>query len=263
MARHRDPLPRLTINPTHNAQQSMGMNFQGPQSIYSPALPTSIQQPFHPPFSMPNHPLQTPMQPFFTPQASGRPAHLQNQPSIAHLTTAAGIHPPNAFPMTPLGAHFSRPSIMGAPTQAQSSGPPFPHRNRRQLSIGGPPKAVLGGPARKLSPLPATSAINATPAPSKVKKLNVNLPKETILGDDGRSASRPFWARTPLRAFAFTHPDIPGVETTTADLYPSDSWAKHMPNTLEVFLPGKVGLIAVCDILVKIDVRCFPSACMG
>jgi hypothetical protein len=189
-------------------------------------------------------PAHPPIQPFFFPQAPGRLTHHhQNQPSIAQLA-AAGIHPPNGFPMTPLGAHFSRPSMIGIPVQP---GPPFPHRNRRQLSIGGPPKAVLGGPARKLSPLPvAASAINVTPAPVKVKKLNVNLPKETIRRDDGQPASRPSWARSPLRAFEFAHQYIPGVETTTTELYPSDYWAKHMPNTLDVFLPGKVCPITFC-----------------
>jgi hypothetical protein len=261
MARHRDhPLPRLAIN------HQMGINFQGNQQMYSPALPSALHQGFHPQFPIP---LQTPIQPFFTPQPPqppGRPTHHQTQPSIAQLA-AAGIHPPNGFPMTPMGAHFPRPSMMGVPGgipgQGQPSGPPFPHRNRRQLSIGGPPKAVLGGPARKLSPLPAAPATNPSPAPLKVKKLNVNLPKETIIEANGQPASRPSWARTPLRAFQFTHQHIPAVETSTAELYPTDGWAKHVPNTLDVFLPGKVCLITSCATAAGLNVHFLPLACMG
>lgn len=208
--------------------------------MYSPALQSSIQQPFHPHFPIQNQHLQTPMQPFFVPQhppPPSRPSIHQSQQSIAQLA-AAGIYPPNGFPITSMGGHFPRQS-MGVPPQGQPSAPPFPHRNRRQLSIGGPPKAVLGGPARKLSPLPVVQPPNPTSAPPKAKKLIVNLPKETILGADGKLASRPSWARTPLYVFQFTHQSIPAVETTTTKIYPADRWARHMPNTIDVFLPGK------------------------
>lgn len=209
--------------------------------MFSPALPTSLQQSFHPHFPM-NGPMQTPMQSNFfpqQPQAPGRPTHHQGHASIAHLASA-GIHPPNGFPMTPLGGHFPRASMAGM-IPGQPSGHPFPNRNRRQLSIGGPPKAVLGGPARKLSPLPP--AIVNTPAPAppqKVKKTSVKLPKETVQGEAGESSSRPSWARTPLRPSDWRDQEIPPVETTSAESYPSDAWAKYHPNTLEVFLPGKV-----------------------
>ena len=243
MARHRDlPLPRLTIN--------------SGQQVYSPALPSAVHQAFHPQF---------PIQPFFNPQppqTPGRSIHHQTQQSIVHLTSA-GIHPSNAFPMTPMAGHFPRPSVVAVPPQGQPSGPPFPHRNRRQLSIGGPPKAVLGGPARKLSPLPIAPAINSSPAPPKVKKLNVNLPKETILGDDGQPLSRPSWARTPLRAVEFTHQYISRVEIFTAELYPTDNWAKSFPNTLDVFLPGKVCLITFGVTPASINTHFSTSACMG
>lgn len=240
MARHREPLPRLNINPTLNMQQPMGMNYGGGQAMFSPALPTSLQQSFHPPFPM-NGSMQTPMQSNFFPQppsAPGRPTHHQGHASIAHLA-AAGIHPPNGFPMTPLGGHFPRASMAGIP--GQPSGHPFPNRNRRQLSIGGPPKAVLGGPARKHSPLPP-AAVNTPPplAPQKVKKTNVKLPKETVPGEGGEPSSRPLWARTPLRLFEWRDQEIPPVDTTSAESFPSDDWRNHMPSTLEVFLPGKV-----------------------
>lgn len=213
--------------------------------MFSPALPTSLQHSFHPSFSMPN-PMQTPMQPFFHPQpppAPGRPTHHAGQASIAQLA-AAGIHPPNGFPMTPVGGHFPRPSLMmgnGQPFVGQPVGPPFPHRNRRQLSVGGPPKAVLGGPARKISPLPIVAAKFPVAAPQKTKKVNVNLPKETIPAEDGQPATRALWARAPLdNPFEYNNVEIIPVETTSAESYPSDTWRKHIPNAVDVFLPGKV-----------------------
>jgi hypothetical protein len=210
-SRTRDPLPHLPTMP---------INLQG----------TALQHPYHP------------HQPFFIPHPPPAPGRSPHHPqlSIAQLA-AAGIHPPNGFPMSPMGGHFSRPSMMAIPNQGQPPpGPPFPHRNRRQLSIGGPPKAVLGGPARKLSPLPVAQATPPSALPPKVKKLNVNLPKETILREDGKPHSRPSWARTPSTASKVTHQYLPPAETITAELYPSDEWAKHMPNTIDVFLPGKV-----------------------
>ncbi|KAF5361647.1 hypothetical protein D9758_007367 [Tetrapyrgos nigripes] len=244
MARQRDPLPRLNINvpPNLNAQQPRG------QPLYSPALPTSLQQSFHPA-------LQTPMQQNFFPQhpppAPGRPTHTAAHPSIAQLA-AVGIHPPTGFPITPLGGHFPRGSIalpppLGHPHAhpgAGAGGPPssahpFPNRNRRQLSIGGPPKAVLGGPARKVSPIPpATEATpSAAPAP-KVKKVIVNLPKETIPGE-GQPSNRPEWARNPSKTPFEPQEDLPFVESSSAEEFPPESWRKGLPSTIDVFLPGK------------------------
>lgn len=250
MARAREQLPRLNIPQPLNMQQPMG--FGVGQPMYSPALPTAIQQSYHPQFSM-NNPMQTPMQTYFNPQpppAPGRPTHHAGAASIAHLA-AAGIHPPNGFPMTPVGGHFSRPSMMlgpgGQPFVGQPLGPPFPNRNRRQLSIGGPPKAVLGGPARKLSPLPTVLAVPAPDAvvTKKAKKIIVNLPKETPLGDNGQPGDRPSWARTPLERPARQLPlRIESVESMTAEAYPPDDWRHQVPKTLDVFLPGKVSDIS-------------------
>lgn len=238
--KRRDPLPHLKIVQNLNMQQPTG----GPgQALYSPALPTSLQQSFHPSFPM-NNPLQTPMQPFFnnTPGAPGRPGHHAHHASIQ--LAAAGIHPPDY--MTPVATHFSRPSMM-LPSGAQPHPPshPFPNRNRRQLSVGGPPKAVLGGPARKLSPLPAAVGPSispaATPAPVKTKKMVINLPKETIPGEDGQPSTRPSWARDPLPEDSVKEEaPVRAVETTTAESYPPDSARIGMPDIIDVYLPGKV-----------------------
>ncbi|KAG6808900.1 hypothetical protein H0H92_002425 [Tricholoma furcatifolium] len=184
--------------------------------------------------------MQTPMQPFFhhqppaAPGRPGRPTH-QQRASIAHLASA-GIHPPTGFsPITPVGGHFPRASMVGS-IPGPPSAHPFPNRNRRQLSIGGPPKAILGGPARKLSPLPAVAV---TPAPQKTKKINVKLPQETITGDEGESSTRASWARNMLDGFEFKDHEVTPVETSTCVVFPSDEWRHHMPDTLDVFLPGK------------------------
>lgn len=205
--------------------------------MFSPALPTALQQGFHPPFPVPNA-MQTPMQPFFNPpppHAPNRPTHHPGSASVAHLA-AGGIHPPNGFPMTPVGGHFSRPSLMLAPGQLA----PFPHRNRRQPSIGGPPKAVLGGPARKLSPIPPGASVSPVP-PAKAKKVIVNLPKETMAGEGDEPPTRPSWARTPIPA----RPDedeqkVESAELATRESWPPDGWRHMVPEVIDVFLPGKV-----------------------
>jgi len=235
MARHRDGLPRLNIPATLNMQQPRG------QPLFSPALPTSLQHSFHPP--MPNMNMQTPMQPFFNPQpppAPHRPTHASHA-TISHLA-AAGIHPPNGFPITPLAGHFSRPS-MALPGPGHH-GPP-PHRNRRQLSIGGPPKAVLGGPARKTSPLPPPS-VSPVPPPAKTKKMTVNLPKETVPAEEeGQSPTRPPWARSMVDAPPLPPEEpVEPVELTTAEVHPPDQWRHTIPPTVDVFLPGKVCCIS-------------------
>ncbi|KAK0465644.1 hypothetical protein IW261DRAFT_1686469 [Armillaria novae-zelandiae] len=225
MARHRDALPRLNIPASLNMQQPM-------QTMYSPALPTSIQQSFHPPL-----PMQTPMQNFFPqiPFVPGRPTHHAGQASIAQLA-AAGIHPPSGYPMTPMGGHFSRPSMsMNGPP----GGHPFPGRNRRQLSIGGPPKAVLGGPNRKVSPIPpaavAASGSSTPPASqTKPKKIVVNLPKEDITGDDGQVVGRASWARNPLSdPVILPLPDVAAVDTYSIEIYPSNDWRYDIPPTID------------------------------
>lgn len=236
--KRRDPLPRLNI--------AQNLNMQQPNhALYSPALPTSLQQSFHPAFPMAN-PLQTPMQSFFAPQmpgAPGRPTHHAHQASIQ--LAAAGIHPPNLI--TPVATHFPRPSMMLGPGGGQPQAPshPFPNRNRRQLSIGGPPKAVLGGPIRKVSPMPGSvspaPSSAAAPAPQKTKKVIVNLPKEAPVSDAGEPATRPSWARSPLaNEFVFIDMPVVPVDTTTAESYPPDAWRLELPNSIDVYLPGKV-----------------------
>ncbi|KAI0735960.1 hypothetical protein C8Q76DRAFT_668735 [Earliella scabrosa] len=243
VSQHRQQLSRLFIPPSLNSQQPM--SFADNPPLFSPALPTSIQQGMHPPFALngPPHPLQTPMQANFFPPppgAPGRPSMHRSHPSVMQLA-AAGILPPPGMPMTPLGqAAFPPPMVPGLAPFA----PPFVPRSKRSasVSVGGPPKAVLGGPQRKVSPMPppaAAAAVAAAPAP-KPKKVIVNLPRETVPGEGDEPPTRASFARMPLvesevpLQVEVRHPD-----TSTIELYPPDSWRYHLPPTVDVFLPGK------------------------
>ncbi|KAJ4485458.1 hypothetical protein J3R30DRAFT_1361201 [Lentinula aciculospora] len=268
--RQRGDLPRLNIPPV---PASLALQQPIFQPLYSPALPTSLQQSFHPPMPLPGHGImQAPMQPYFNPVQMGPPGapgrmghragqqsmniNMGNMGSMAQLA-AAGIHPPNGFPITPMGGHFPRQSMAGFPGGMPPHNP-FPNRNRRQLSIGGPPKAVLGGPQRKLSPNPPVSSgvfsagisgsttpvgppPNSVPA-IKAKKLIVNLPKETIPSEEeGIAATKADFSRVPLKPEEIIHTrDLRYPEVMTCEEFPPEHYRHLIPPTVDVFLPGKV-----------------------
>jgi hypothetical protein len=158
-------LPRLNIplsqpnNPSHSTTAhpcSLQLSQQHYRTVFTRLFP-SMQTP--------------PMQPFFAPQ----PPLI-----MAHRPHAIGIQPQTGLPIAPVAQiHVRHPSVAGAPVFGQHIPPP---RCRRQLSIGGPPKAILSGPGRKLSPLP-TTATTSPAASASSKKVTANLPKETISGD--------------------------------------------------------------------------------
>ncbi|KAH9949523.1 hypothetical protein B0H21DRAFT_728360 [Amylocystis lapponica] len=235
-------LSRLFIPPSLNSQQPMAFGEGAP--LFSPALPSSIQQGMLPPFAFgPTNlgPMQTPMQPNFFPQppgAPGRPTMHRSHPSVAQLA-AAGVFP-HGMPMTPLGQNGFPQPMFGAMPNFQM--PPPRSKRSSSVSVGGPPKAVLGGPQRKVSPMPAAPATAASPAnvPPKPKKVVVNFPRETIPGEGDAPPTRQTWARTPLQPSQVPEAlDVPPVDITTADPYPPDGWRYHLPNTVDVFLPGK------------------------
>ncbi|THH32620.1 hypothetical protein EUX98_g1584 [Antrodiella citrinella] len=285
MAAHPPPAPRQQQLPRlfipGGQQQGMPMSFNDPTpgALFSPALPTGgfahQQHPHHhqqPPHHF-QHPLQTPMQQNFgfpqPPNAPGRPHHAMHRahPSMIQLA-AAGILPPPGMlppiiPMTPLGNQTGFPGMpMMMPPHQQMFMPKS--RRTQSVSTGGPPKAVLGGPQRKVSPFPPGTAATVTPtptpppiaaaalapvvvAPVKVRKVVVNLPKETVTEkvdseEDGEKTitTRPEWARTPLPLFeADGEKDVKYPELVTAEAFPPDSWRHHLPPTVDVFLPGK------------------------
>lgn len=136
--------------------------------------------------------------------------------------------------MTPLGQ-------VGFPPPMLPPQPFVPKSKRTQsVSTGGPPKAILGGPQRKVSPLPPVApAVLAAPAP-KVKKVVVNLPRETVHDGENRGRREP-WARNPAPSAQIPpQPVLQAPEISTAEAYPPDAWRHHIPPTVDVFLPGKV-----------------------
>ncbi|OCH88965.1 hypothetical protein OBBRIDRAFT_819908 [Obba rivulosa] len=263
----RQQLARLMIPPSLAAQQPFGFGEGAPGQGYgpglghSPGLPTSLQHGMHPPpFSLNTPtamapPLRTPMQPAFfppmPPPAPGRPTHgHRGHPSIAQLA-ALGIIPP-PIPQTPLAHAGFPPPLLGlnAGLAPYAHAPPFVPRSKRtpSVSVGGPPKAVLGGPQRKVSPVPPSVTPVVAAAP-KSKKVIVKLPKETERSEEKGEGegeettvitTRPSWARTPLRPEEIpVRLELPGPDTVSSEVYPPDAWRIHLPPTIDVFLPGK------------------------
>jgi len=232
---------------------NLGSQQPGQTAMFSPSLPTSLQQGFHPPFfgPIPDN-IMTPMQANFMPMPipiASRPMNHRARASIAQLA-AAGISHPMGVPLTPLlPGQFPQ----GVPPMLMPT-PQFPPRSRRapSISAGGPPKAVLGGPGAK-NRVTTEPTITPTPTalPPKTKKVVVNIPLETIpverdeetLGDEAPSR-RKIWARVPLRPSEVPEivDPVPPV-ATSAELFPSEEWRTQLPPTVDVFLPGEVGVI--------------------
>jgi hypothetical protein len=75
--------------------------------------------------------------------------------------------------------------------------------------------------------------------PTQAQKVNVNLPKETVPGEDGKPATRSSWARSPLDNPYQDHPVI-SPEVITAGVFPPDTDRHDVPYSIDVYLPGKV-----------------------
>ena len=68
----------------------------------------------------------------------------------------------------------------------------------------------------------------------------MNLPKETLPAGDGRS-TRSSFARNPIpQHLVPPQPHVPPPDATSADIYPPDNLRVEIPNTIDVFLPGRV-----------------------
>jgi hypothetical protein len=255
----------LRINvPPNMAQQSGG------QPLFSPALPTALQTQFRPtmPHGLP-HPLslsnnmnsmQTPIQSQFFPQAAPFiPGHQQRNsivlpPNMAPQFALQGLNPTGNMPPTPgfntgFQQHQMPPHLVNAAMAGPQGGHgrsgsvslPF-NRTRRQpsISLGGPPKATLGGPMNKHTAPPMTNPASSTAVLEKTlkgKKLTVKVPNE-YPAEDG---SVPQFARFPVPLSELPHfEEPPALDTATAALFPDERPKGDMPKTIEVFLPGKV-----------------------
>ena len=108
--------------------------------------------------------------------------------------------------------------------------------------IGGPPKAPLGGPNRKVSPLPPSSQVAAIAEKVKAKKIPVKIPIESVRdGEEVDESKRSIWSRKPIPPSDLeAQVDLEPPEVSTATLYPDDEYRKHLPSTVDVFLPSRV-----------------------
>jgi len=234
MSRNRQQLAMLSIPP--GASQ---------RPVYSPVVQTAVHQGFPPPFPQPSL-FQTPLQPSFFPPPSPlppRPLHPGHRSQASVALAAAGIHPPPGVPATPLAQSQFPPAAFGPPQF-----PPFQPRSRRQPSIstGGPPKAQLGGVGKNYRPpSPTAAVVNATAAQNqKLKKTIVNLPKESVPGVDGEPSTRSSFARTPIPPHLVPpHPLPSSPDVISAVINPPDRLRETLPDTIDVFLPGKVMLL--------------------
>lgn len=191
------------------------------------------------------------------------PPHLtmhRSRPSIVPanipLPSTPGIMQPGFAP-----GHTMFPGMQQPPGPVMVRPGMHPHPPRRQgsISIGGPPKAVLGGP-RKIDAIPVSDvapAASSSPggaisdaAKPKLKKCIVKLPPESpsIAGPftEDNIPQRPPWARNPLRVPVSDELEtLPPPDIITAEIYPdlSGSGTHALPSTIEVYLPGKVSTI--------------------
>ncbi|EJD04490.1 uncharacterized protein FOMMEDRAFT_140427 [Fomitiporia mediterranea MF3/22] len=240
---HRQQPSRLFIPPMLNTRLANGVDTR---TMFSPALQTAHQPGFPPlpsahPFN-PGFPLQTPIQgSFFHPASNAPPRQMGHghraTGSMAQIPSV-GMHPP--VPMTPFGSQFP-PQLLHGGGPNPSAQPFVPKSRRTPSMIGGPPKAALGGPNRKVSPLPPSSQVATILEKVKAKKIPVKIPLESGSDGVGTDASKPsLWSRRPIASSELPIPaDIEPPEISSAPLYPDEEHTRQLPPTIDVFLPSK------------------------
>lgn len=218
------PLTTIVAAAPANLQHSLhspNPNFQLPSlHIQKPSMQTPFTNAFQPP-----HPT--------TP--SYRPRHRTNS-SIAQFALTS----PSPF----------QPSLSPFPQATVT--PPFV-RNRRtaSISLGGPPKALLGGPQRKPSPLAGHDLseqrgggepLQPYSQPLK-KKIVVNLPDEqapTLF--EGRAYHSPPWARHPWpeRSFPASAIEFSSVDVSTREIFVGEILDLEQSVQYQIILPSQV-----------------------
>ena len=192
------------------------------------------------------------------PQSRVLPPHLnlhRPRPSFVPANiplppTPGGAVPPN-FPVP--GPPFGQ--LPGVVPQGNASGRPFHPRRSASISIGGPPKAVLGGPRKPDPPLgnegEGVTGASSAAGPSQVndsgkpksKKYIVKLPVETAsIEGVGSTPSRSPWARYPISNIPREEDPIPLLleEVITAEVYPERLDRRLPIPAIELLLPPKV-----------------------
>jgi hypothetical protein len=234
---HRKQLSRLNIPA---ASQFDGPHIQTaalapahPMALYPPALATAIQASFPQHLSFP-----AALQGGFRPSTPTNNRHRQTA-SVANMF-GGGFPLPSPSPHpTPFLGHQSQ----------MSTSVPYHLKSKRNtsISIGGPPKAVLGGPQRKLSPLPTLIKEEAVPVAPETKappakKAIVNLPKEVGQVEyEGVTYEDPPWSRKPLSETSVPTDSPQPPEVSSGDEYPPRATSSPSAGKCEVDLPQPVG----------------------
>ena len=119
-------------------------------------------------------------------------------------------------------------------------GQPFIPKSRRTPSmIGGPPKATLGGPNRKVSPMPPTVQAAAIAEKLKAKKIPVKLPAESEEIDlSVEGARKSLWTRSVSATYESSEvASLPPPSITTGAVHPDESHKTNLPDTIDICLP--------------------------
>ncbi|KAG9011719.1 hypothetical protein FRB90_007119, partial [Tulasnella sp. 427] len=251
------PQPQIPHQQHHHARQLSRLNINaapfnagGPDSaLFTPhgSFPTAGPQSA---FTFAPNPMQQQQQ-----HMQRQMGHHGSHPSISmhrsrpSLANVPGFMPPmSGVPPMTAGPHMANFNLNGFPVPPTPGGsqPQFPNqqpphqphfRQRRQqsISIGGPPRAALGGPQRKATtPTPAPSALVVD---GKMRKIVVRLPKETVEDEQpaeedpegnpvaSSSRSRPAWARYPIPLDELPEQPAPvPPQVASVEIYPS-----HLP----------------------------------
>ncbi|GJJ08779.1 hypothetical protein Clacol_002998 [Clathrus columnatus] len=179
-----------------------------------------------------NFPLVTPMNESF---ASQIPSFAPPRPSL-HRS-----HPSLMFP-TPSAALSATLNSAGILNGTYIPGFPKISKRTPSVSIGGPPKAPLGGPSRKITPsAPLNTGATETDKPKAKKKITVKLPIEKMAegGNSSDEVLYSLWSRQPLPDFNICEGSVTPADIQSIESHPIEASSDSLPEVIEVFLPGK------------------------
>ncbi|KAG8887081.1 hypothetical protein FRB98_000608 [Tulasnella sp. 332] len=179
----------------------------------------------------------------------------RSRPSLANIPGfMPGLGLPTPLTAGPHSTHFPPQTPGGTqqnfPVGQSGGGRPQNYRQKRQqsISIGGPPKALLGGPQKKpITPIPGVApvVINSSNSDVKLKKVVVKLPKESesdgTMGDDvaeSSSQAKSRWTRHPIPQQSV--PSMPPVEPpvlVSRDVYSDED--SDLSEKVTVILPRR------------------------
>ncbi|KZT61864.1 hypothetical protein CALCODRAFT_490782 [Calocera cornea HHB12733] len=188
------PMPGAIAGHPSLAQLNVGLQMGGgPQSVMGMQMPMPMTMPG--PGYPPANSLPSPAQSHGHGRSPSQLQIPQLTPHRQHATSPSQMQMPSLSPGFHPNPHAQLHGHARSPSQLAGLGPSptnFQQRSRRQPSIGGPPKAALGGPqARKAAPAvvasaaPVASPAGAAPTPTtyeKPKRYVVLLPIEGGVG---------------------------------------------------------------------------------